>query len=534
MSAPLCLQLVGPLRLRDAGGVDRTPRGAKAQGLLALLALHPDRRRGRRWIEARLWSDRRPEQAAGSLRQVLVELRGALGPEAGRLRADRDAVALPDLVVDVEAEPEAARAELGGGRDLLEGHGVRDPAFLAWLDEQRRRLGGAPPAPGPGLPFRIGTVAVAAGLGGVVSGALADAIGQLVSDFARVEVLADGAAVRLGAAGREDGAGLALLLDAAEGEGRLHVRLRLSDARGGRVAWARQAVLPLGTTEEGGDAVGGDFGSLVFEAAEATLAAMPRLLGRDAGPLRSEALLAEAFDDMFSFDVARLRRADALLAEAADLAPSPRLLAWRATARQFMLVERTEPNSAELRDEAEDFARRAVEGAPRSGLVLALASQAEVMLRGNSDAGRALARDAVALSPHDAFAHGSLAASLLHDGRPDEAGRAAMHGARLAERSGVPHWLTGFAGLTAIVQGDLRRATALLEAARARAPRFRAPLRHLLFLHLQSGAVEKAAAVHAQLLRLEPDFSVERVREDPAYPAGTLRRAGLVPPALPF
>ena len=82
------LRLVGQFRLVDRLGVDRAPRGAKARAVLAMLVQVPEHRRSRRWLEARLWSDRGAEQASGSLRQVLVELRHAMGAESHRVCAD--------------------------------------------------------------------------------------------------------------------------------------------------------------------------------------------------------------------------------------------------------------------------------------------------------------------------------------------------------------------------------------------------------------------------------------------------------------
>jgi hypothetical protein len=120
--------------------------------------------------------------------------------------------------------------------------------------------------------------------------------------------------------------------------------------------------------------------------------------------LRAEALAARALDHLFSFDAARLRQADVLLAEASEVAPSAALPRLAGAAAPAMAIERTEPDPRLLLDEADQFARTAIEAAPRSGLVLALASEVEVMLHGNVDAGGSLARDALALSPHNAFA----------------------------------------------------------------------------------------------------------------------------------
>ena len=67
---------------------------AKGQGLIALLATSPKGERTRQWLQAKLWSDRGPEQASGSLRQELAQIRNLLEKAGIGLTADRHRVAL--------------------------------------------------------------------------------------------------------------------------------------------------------------------------------------------------------------------------------------------------------------------------------------------------------------------------------------------------------------------------------------------------------------------------------------------------------
>src|SRR5262249_43269160 len=98
-----------------------------------------------------LWSDRSDEQARNSLRQALTELGRILtGIEPSPLVKGRDTLSLDPEMVEVDAmlfARLAASSEAGDLRsaaamytgDLLEGFGVRDPAFEEWLrDEQQR------------------------------------------------------------------------------------------------------------------------------------------------------------------------------------------------------------------------------------------------------------------------------------------------------------------------------------------------------------------------------------------------------------
>lgn len=130
----LCLDLIGPLRLRGTDGSDLTPRGRKAQGLLALVGTAPGLRRSRAWLQDKLWSDRGTEQGASSLRQCLTEIRSALGRHVDCFETDRTWVAFdPDRIrVRKDCGPLAALDV-----EFLEGLDIRDPEFEHWIRDKR-------------------------------------------------------------------------------------------------------------------------------------------------------------------------------------------------------------------------------------------------------------------------------------------------------------------------------------------------------------------------------------------------------------
>jgi DNA-binding SARP family transcriptional activator len=529
----LFVQLMGNLCLRDAGGADCTPGGQKARALVGLLALTPDRSRPRRWIEQKLWSDRSPEQASNSLRQVLMELRTALGPAASALRADRTNITLAPLETDLEKDPEGARHALEAGYDLMQDVHLRDAAFTAWLTDQRARLSGTAPitASGwlpdaPAIPLVIRTAMAGTAQTGFVSSAMAESISKLVSDFINVDIFAESEThTQIGPRER----GLILTVGASESRDRLHFVTTLESSRTGQVLWSRQANSAIETAT---DVLQGHLPAVIFEAAEAAINAMPRVVGDDPGPLRAEAMMARAVRAIFSFQEHQLRFADDLLRDATAIVPSARAYAWRAILRQFMGVERTEKDRNRLMDEAALFSRKAMEVDGVNSLVLSLLSQVEIMLHDNIDSGAKLARDAIHLNPMNAFGYIAQAGSLLRQNRPDEAYAAADFGAGFASRSGYLHWWEMHKGLAATQMADYETAISCFEAARARAPHFRAPLRHLIFLYLKRGQPENALRAMANLKQIEPDFSLDLIRHDPSYPAGTLRRAELL--SLPF
>jgi len=135
------ISVVGTLRVETAEGVDITPRSAKARALIGILALTSDYRRARRWIEAKLWSDRSPLQASGSLRQALSELRRAFGDAACVLNSSREEVwfDVGAVFVDIRHAKEDAFAIGASGRELFEGLTVRDNEFEEWARMERLR-----------------------------------------------------------------------------------------------------------------------------------------------------------------------------------------------------------------------------------------------------------------------------------------------------------------------------------------------------------------------------------------------------------
>jgi tetratricopeptide (TPR) repeat protein len=527
------IRLVGVFEVRGRDGRDCTPRGAKARAILAMLCQTPDRRRARRWLESRLWSDRGAEQASGSLRQALMEIRKALGDEAERLETDRDTVRLNGVTTDLEQDPETAAKALQTGREFLEGIDIIDQFFEDWLREERARVESALGIRRPEqartlvaatarLPFVIRLGGLPPGMGAFAGRALADAIGRLLAEFAHIDVYGAGGAQVPPDLPRE---GMALHIEGAEIQDRVHVLVSLSSIASGQIIWNQRAAVPLAEA----DFIGaGDLPPLVFQAADAALAHFPQLQECQHGPRRANALISSALTEMFSYDGNRLQAADRMLVEAGEIASSARIYAWRCLVRQIMFVERTDADHPNLMEEVDEFSRKALELSKANPLVLSLVGLARVMVEQNADAGSILARDAVALSPYNAHAYLAHAVALSRAGDNPGALDAARRGAEIAARTAHVHWWEAVSGLVAIRCENYAAAIAHYEAAHYRAPGFRAAMRHLLFLYLWAGEREKAARVHKALLRAEPDFTLDRILHEQGYPAVTLRKSGLV------
>ena len=142
----ICLQ--GEPTLRHADGPDLAPRSRKTLCLVAFLATQPEGRATRDRLCGLFWSDRGQDQARGSLRQSVMELRRAWQlPAPDLLIATNDTLQLnPDLfVADVveldrlvaDARPNLRKIGALWRGEFMAGVAAPDPAFGDWLLAER-------------------------------------------------------------------------------------------------------------------------------------------------------------------------------------------------------------------------------------------------------------------------------------------------------------------------------------------------------------------------------------------------------------
>jgi hypothetical protein len=258
------IRLMGQFQVQDATGADHTPRGAKARAIIALLCQTPDHSRPRRWLETRLWSDRGQEQASGSLRQALTELRKALGPVADHLTCDRDCVGLRDFTTDLDRDPEAARQALGAGREFLEGIDIVDPAFGGWLADERLRVATSlgQTQKMVARPVRLRVAALPEGTDADLARDLAGAIARLTAEY----LLREGAE-RFGPAGEALPDGLDLHVEGAWSGDRAHLKLRLVAQADQQTIWSQRLIASRTVGEDGKGALP----AVVFETSDAPI-----------------------------------------------------------------------------------------------------------------------------------------------------------------------------------------------------------------------------------------------------------------------
>ena len=150
--AVLTIRLFGGFEARlDAGPAAAFPT-KKARALLAYLAARPAQAHSRDTIAELLWGAHADEQARGSLRRTLSDLRKAVPLDDGEwLVSDGDTVRLDSRSIDVDVA-QFERLAADGGISALEqaadlykgeflaGFGVHEQAFEEWLRAERERL----------------------------------------------------------------------------------------------------------------------------------------------------------------------------------------------------------------------------------------------------------------------------------------------------------------------------------------------------------------------------------------------------------
>lgn len=514
------LRLHGPFAVVAADGRDLTPRPHKARALLALLATASDRRRARRWIEERLWSDRGPAQAAGSLRQALVDLRKAFGDLAAVILTDREWVGLDEAAVALAP---------AGGREFLEGISVRDPAFLRWLEGMRRREtaaatdGGArlasvaAPSDAP-IVIRIGT----ANLPGTGSGIVAEIVASRIAADIADQVTSAVVSILPGMNVPHD---LDVTCNVVEDNGVCLAFIKVVHAPTARVLFAKDCRF-VGTAASlvGSEQLIG----AAYEAAERSVAKAPHVLGLARAATKSTALGQLALHRMFSFDETQLAEADRLMEAAYEVEENPVHLAWRGLLQMVKAIEMPQALRPDLHDLAESLTRHALERDGGNATVKALVAQTRAMLFGDAQKAGVSAAQALGENPRNPFALQAMAVARMLAGDGEEAYRLSHLGRAYAGRSAFRHWWEAHHATVCVATGRTDEAIAAAEAAAFAAPSLRPAYRYLLSLYAKRGDLVRAAEMKTRLERLEPGFTLDRMIEDPDYPVRTLRRTGLL------
>jgi len=566
---PLCrIFLFGPLTVQDCAGTVRTPRGQKVQALVAMLALAPRGARSRVWLRDKLWSDRQEEQASASLRQALTELRKALGPLAQDiLNADKNTVSLDlDRVwTDIRATETSEGSDLdvtpaGPDRELLEGIDIGDPEFEEWLSlerqfwasrmeaieagarEKRSRLpshafvhGKSAPSqraetaiPKAGTRVHIGILpAIAVGnvpisLGDRVNELVAKSLletGEVgVADLWSSIALAEDSAGRAAAAtdSMHDLIQTRFLFQcrATGSNGAIHVTLCVQRASDRSLIWVDSEHISARSQET-------DHLSLVTpiirRAVDGVLQILVQSPSKDIEDLSSTALVLSAIDRIFRLSKDDLDQAEKILRSAIELVPSSQAYAWLAFLLTFRVGQRFSHTIHPLLEEAQFLSHKAMALDSQNALTLALVGHTHSYLFGEYDIAANLFERAIRINPAQPL--GWDLYSMLHAyiGRPETGLRCAQWARELGTSSPYRFYFDTSCCITASLSGRHQEAVRVGRMVLEDRPQFNSILRYLVSSYAHLGDKEASQDILARLKAVEPDFSIEALR-DAQYP----------------
>lgn len=503
---PLTLHLMGPIEMTGPGNVRLTPRGMRARGALAVMGSAASMRVLRARLQDLLFSTREPDHANASLRQVLREIRIGLGDARDALASGPGWVGLDANMVrlDMMARPgpDGQMPEFAADLD------IDDPEFEDWLRDARMHAEQAvtPAAPEQALlPVLLTADPIASDpdCGVIAAMMMGEAAGR-VCDLVPMVAMPDRA---------EPGQSAIVLSAMANrlGDG-IHLLVKLSHRPSGRLFWSHKFVLDARD-------LNGGMKDCTAQICVGILRVLEALRTVDTA-------LVVSLADVFSYNQARLHRAEQALAGMDDGVNASLTMALRAWVLTTQVFERLVPDPQRTIQEAGELAIRAREADPYSATALAVGSVVEGYLN-HGQVSFWLAQQAVQMDARNPAARYAYSQALTDLGRHKEAHREAQAG--LAEALSVlnPATWQMRMGIALTRLGQFDNAEQRFEAVQQFAPENRPSLRFLAALRYRRRDEAGAQAALHLLKKVEPGFSLERMRSDD-YPVATLRQGGLL------
>lgn len=523
----LSLNVFGRFLIVDAFGNDRSPKSAKARGVLALLAMSQGHSRSRVWLQDKLWSDRDSKKGSDSLRQTLVEIRRAFGPYRAALKADREKVALDPALFAIKYHLISSSDDWNDEQNAFADLDIDDPEFEDWIRNLRLSLADKahtrPPqalrshmAPKPAIFFQCQSDNHPASE--LISSRLIALTTTSLRDLDDFQIFPLSPATSEPGA-RPPATGLAVAVRAVTIMPHSHVAFALSHAATGQVYWSRTVRISALSEEP----LLHECGTLV-QAILSTLRERKEHLAIS----NSAAMLAgHARDLIFRFDRNSLRDADTHLRYAYDREQRPQYLAWRAFLRNMAQFQHR--SSAFLDDKvtSEELVQEALRQDAGSASVLGIGAHLEYLGGGSSRGSLRLAERAVSLDPLNAVNMAILSNSELVLDKLEDSRRSALTALALTGTGEHRAFVEFFCCMSAAAVGDYATAIGHAEVAFILRPAFRAPLRYLIALYKQMGMIAQMERAIVQLQQLEPDFMPLRFL-DADYPITTMRRIRLI------
>ncbi|WP_152465141.1 hypothetical protein [Sulfitobacter sp. THAF37] len=482
-------------------------------GLLAMLAASDNHTRKRRWLEEKLWSDRASEQARGSLRTTLVDIRKSLGNFADILGSDRSSVWLDSTRIETDLE------DSDSSREFLEGLVIPDPEFTDWLMRQRmtlRRPSGTnrPEAHLParvtiqcGEPWNLSTAA------SVKPQIVNDQVGKIITDFIAIsrrtitETTAD-LVIRTSIEEEDRGATILVqVIDPIRDE-IVHTDHCFADDLS---SFLRSQEL---------------LGRFCWNVADLTLEKLPGLQRTQSPLVTRSAHVQKALRKVLTFDAAEMRSSLEVLDLANDEMDAGLYLALKAWAMTSMIMEGFLVEDAASLEEISALLARAEELSPGDPMMAAVSANVQAILFERHDNAIGLARRALRENPNNLFALQAMSVGRAARGELEQAYALSQQSKSISALSKFEAMCNLHHALLCISLQRTEEAVASSKLAAERSPAYRAPRRQLIGLHAAQDKTGESLKLVNELKTIETDFNIERYLFDHSYPSNTLRKSG--------
>ncbi|EUB99556.1 transcriptional regulator, SARP family [Rhizobium sp. CF080] len=560
--------MLGPFSLVDGKGKSVAPRSQKAQAILAMLALSARGSRSRVWLRDKLWSDRSEDQAAASLRQALLDIHKALGSHRGLIIADKNTVWLnmDRVVLDTDEVLRTERAADMITDELLEGIDIRDPEFEDWLTVERqnwyRRLedgrvedvfeprqqprrdierhSALLPVTGVGeqLPSNIPPVAagteadkppspdnlqwtitlrppivVGAGDGGQIAAlqyqnllakAIFDGLGLGVTDLFLDP--------NSGQPDGKMGLPLCLQLRLTFDGSMVLVELAIKHLLDNRIMWLGSRIVGRTQIER---AEFGVAAALISQTVDQL--SLFQEINAGNGRMTRDGLYIDAVNSIFRLSRNDLEAAERRLKEEIEYQPRPSAFAWLSFIRTFQVGQRFTALDTPLIDEAEAYARKALELDPNNSVSLALVGHVHSFLFREYDYAAGLFEKSIRLNSASPLGWDLYAILHCFAGQPEKASAMARWVQDLSVYSAHKYYFDTTKSISASLAGDHSGAIEAGEDALRARPNFNSLLRYLASSHAHAGNLDAARHYLERLDTVENGFSITAFR-DSGYP----------------
>jgi tetratricopeptide (TPR) repeat protein len=237
----------------------------------------------------------------------------------------------------------------------------------------------------------------------------------------------------------------------------------------------------------------------------------------EGGKLERETTMIEAVNSVFRLSRGDLDRAERILHNIAAERPSSSVYAWLAFIRTFRVGQRFNAYDSTIVEEAQFYARKALELDANNSIALALVGHVHSFLFCEYDYAAGLFERAIKLNPAQPLGWDLYSMLHCYAGQPEKALAMANWVQNLGFYSVHKYYFDTTKCISAALAGDHAAAISAGEDALKMRPDFNSLLRYMAASHAHRDEMELAGKYVERLEAVEPNFSIESLKDN-RYP----------------